>query len=112
MEQRLQEIGQTILKSAQVDGIPVVAIILYGSRGRDDYSFDSNCDIFTLLSDRTTMLQFVLFPSEFRMASYELGSVKMYSCRQKDLRMSERLGSPKWIESCKKRLQGSDEESI
>ncbi len=84
MESKLQNIKRTILASAKAHRIAVLAIILYGSRARGDYSFDSDYDIFTLLGNRTTLLQFVQFSSEFRMASYRLGPIKMYSCREKD----------------------------
>ncbi len=162
MESKLQDIKRTILGSAKSYGITVLAIILYGSRARGDYSFDSDYDIFTLLGNRTTLLQFVQFSSEFRMASYRLGPIKMYSSREKDflsmltenpylgafcyiiategialyennrsfiqltrrvgelppkkrrrcmencLRMSQRLGSPKWIDFWQKKLDQFD----
>ena len=152
MEPVLEKIKKTILAIANKYKIKVLAIVLYGSRARGDYSFGSDYDIFTLMGDKTTLLQFVQFSSEFRMSAYKLGPIKLYACARRDFvkmmnrnpflgpfcfiiasegraiyekdkefqklkdyvrnlpkrrrmsllekckRMSERLGSPKWIE--------------
>jgi predicted nucleotidyltransferase len=158
MEPTLERIKKTILTIARKYKINVLAIVLYGSRARGDYSFGSDYDVFTLLGDKTTLLQFVQFASEFRMSAYKLGPVKLYACARKDFikmmdknpflgafcfiiasegraihernkefwklkqyvsdlpkgkkisllkkckSMSERLGSPKWVEYWERRL--------
>lgn len=158
MEPVLQRIKKTVLRIARKYQIKVLAIVLYGSRARGDYSFGSDYDIFVLMGDKTTLLQFVQFSSEFRMSAYKLGPVKLYACARRDfikmmnrnpflgafcfiiamegiaiheksnefqklkdyvnslpkrrrksllnrcIRMSKRLGSPKWVEYWKSRL--------
>jgi predicted nucleotidyltransferase len=91
MEPVLEKIKSTILAVARRYRIQVLAIVLYGSRARGDYSFGSDYDIFALLGDTTTLLQFVQFSSEFRMSAYKLGPVKLYACARKDfVKMMER----------------------
>jgi len=80
----LEKIKSTILTIARKHRIQVLAIVLYGSRARGDYSFGSDYDIFVLIGNKTTVLQFVQFSSEFRMSSYRLGPVKLYACPKKD----------------------------
>jgi len=158
MESTLERIKKTILAVGNKYRIKVLAIVLYGSRARGDYSFGSDYDIFALMGDKTTLLQFVQFSSEFRMSAYKLGPIKLYACAKRDFvkmmnrnpflgafcfiiategkaiyekgkefqklkdyvgnlpkgrrmsllnkckRMSERLGSPKWIEYWKTKL--------
>ena len=84
MEPVLEKIKSTILTIARKHRIQVLAIVLYGSRARGDYSFGSDYDIFALIGNKTTLLQFVQFSSEFRMSSYRLGPVKLYACPKKD----------------------------
>jgi len=84
MEPVIGKIKSTILTAAKKYRINVLAIVLYGSRARGDYSFGSDYDIFALIGDNTTLLQFVQFSSEFRMSAYKLGAVKLYTCAKKD----------------------------
>ena len=84
MEPTIEKAKSTILAIACKHRIKILAIVLYGSRARGDYSFGSDYDIFALMGDKTTLLQFVQFSSEFRMASYKLGPIKLYACAKRD----------------------------
>jgi len=84
MEPVLERTKNTILAIARRYRIKVLAIVLYGSRARGDYSYGSDYDLFALIGDKTTLLQFVQFSSEFRMASYKLGPIKLYAATKKD----------------------------
>jgi len=66
--------------------IDVLSVVLYGSRGRGDQSLDSDYDIFVMLSDRTTMFQYVQFSAEVRMMVRKLSKVKIFSCRETDFK--------------------------
>jgi predicted nucleotidyltransferase len=77
---------QAVLKTAGRYSVGVLSIVLYGSRGRGDQSLDSDYDIFVMLSDRTTMFQYVQFSAEVRMAVRKLPKVKIFSCRMRDFR--------------------------
>lgn len=84
MEPVLERTKNAILTIARKHRIKVLAIVLYGSRARGDYSYGSDYDLFALIGDNTTLLQFVQFSSEFRMASYKLGPIKLYAAARKD----------------------------
>lgn len=84
MEPIIEKTKSTILVIARRHRIKILALVLYGSRARGDYSFGSDYDFFALMGDKTTLLQFVQFSSEFRMASYRLGPVKLYACARRD----------------------------
>ncbi len=77
MEPVLERTKNTILTVARKHRIKVLAIVLYGSRARGDYSYGSDYDLFALIGDKTTLLQFVQFSSEFRMASYKLENLQL-----------------------------------
>jgi predicted nucleotidyltransferase len=61
-------------------GVGVEAIILYGSRARGDYSFDSDLDVLVLLDDRTDLEAFVQFSAEARMMAHKIGPLKLFIC--------------------------------
>lgn len=84
MDTVLEKTKRAILATARKHHIKMLAIVLYGSRARGDYSFGSDYDFFALIGDKTTLLQFIQFSSEFRMSSYRLGPVKLYACTKKD----------------------------
>jgi len=75
-----------VFKTAGRYKIDVLSVVLYGSRGRGDQSLDSDYDIFVMLSDRTTMFQYVQFSAEVRMIVRKLPNVKLFSCREKDFK--------------------------
>jgi len=75
----LDRIKKTVLKLARKYRIEVLGVVLYGSRARGDYSLHSDYDIFVLLGNKTTLLQFVQFSSELKMARPKLGNVKVYA---------------------------------
>ena len=77
---------QAVLKTAVRYKIDVLSVVLYGSRGRGDQSLDSDYDIFVMLSDRTTMFQYVQFSAEVRMMVRKLPKVKIFSCRERDFK--------------------------
>ena len=77
---------QAVLGIAGRYNIDVLSVVLYGSRGRGDQSLDSDYDIFVMLSNRTTMFQYVQFSAEVRMAVRKLPKVKIFSCRETDFK--------------------------
>jgi len=77
---------QTVLKTAGRYNIDVLSVVLYGSRARGDQSLDSDYDIFVMLSDRTTMFQYVQFSAEVRIMARKLSKVKIFQCRERDFK--------------------------
>jgi len=77
---------QEVFKTAGRYKIDVLSVVLYGSRGRGDQSLDSDYDIFVVLSDRTTMFQYVQFSAEVRIVVRKLPKVKIFSCRERDFK--------------------------
>jgi len=75
-----------VLKTAGRYNIDVLSVVVYGSRGRGDQLLDSDYDIFVMLSDRTTMFQYVQFSAEVRMMVRKLPKVKIFSCRERDFK--------------------------
>ena len=75
----LKKTEQVVLDLAEKYGLKILSIILYGSRARGDYSFDSDYDLFILFDNDTSLLQFTQFISELRIALYRLGKIKIYS---------------------------------
>jgi len=73
-----------VLETAGRYNIDVLSVVLYGSRGRRDQSLDSDYDIFVMLSNRTTMFQYVQFSAEVRIMVRRLPKVKLFSCRERD----------------------------
>jgi len=75
----LKKAEQVVLNIAEKYGLKILSIILYGSKARGDYSFDSDYDFFVLFDNNTSLLQYTQFVSELRLALCRLGSVKLYS---------------------------------
>lgn len=75
----LKKTEQAVLGLAEKYGLRILSIILYGSRARGDYSFDSDYDLFILFDNDTSLLHFTQFISELRIALYRFGNIKIYS---------------------------------
>jgi len=86
MDKVMEKARKLILELAEKYEIQILSIVLYGSRARGDYSFNSDYDIFILLGNNTTLLQFVQFVSELRMISHSLGELKIYACAEDDFK--------------------------
>lgn len=69
-----------VLSVGRKYGVGVEAIVLYGSRARGDYSFDSDLDVLVLLDDRTDLEGFVQFSAETRVLSHRIGPLKLFIC--------------------------------
>jgi len=80
----VMECLHAVLRTAQNYKIDVLSVVLYGSRGREGQSLDSDYDIFVMLNNRTSMFQYVQFSAEVRMKVRKLLKVKIFSCREKD----------------------------
>lgn len=69
----------TILRVAKKYEVEILSVVVYGSRAKGDFSFTSDYDCFTLLGDKTTLLQYTQINSELRMLTYQIGNIKIYS---------------------------------
>lgn len=75
----LDETKRVVLDLAEKYGLKVLSVVLYGSRARGDYSFDSDYDFFVFFGNDASLLQYTQFISELRMMLYRVGNVKIYS---------------------------------
>lgn len=78
-EPTLKNAVQIVLNVAEKYGLKILSIILYGSKARGDYSFDSDYDFFILFDNDTSLLQYTQFVSELRLALSRLEKVNLYS---------------------------------
>ena len=75
----LRKVEKAILDAAANYKLRVLSIVLYGSRARGDYSFDSDYDIFVLFGDDTTLLEYTQLVSELRLRLHSVKKIKLYS---------------------------------
>jgi len=75
----LKKAQKTMLSVAEKYGLKILSIVLYGSRARGDYSFDSDYDFFVLFDDETSLLKYTQFVSELRLVLHRIEKVKLYS---------------------------------
>ena len=78
-DRALKEVEKAILDIAERYGLKILSIVLYGSRARGDYSFDSDYDFFVLFADDTSLLEYTQFVSELRLRLHRVKKVKLYS---------------------------------
>ncbi len=76
----LESLKDFVLAIGRKYGAGIEAIIIYGSRARGDYSFDSDLDVLVLLDDRTDLGTFVQFSAEARMMAHRIGPLKLFIC--------------------------------
>ncbi len=78
-DRALKKVEQAILDVAKSYRLKILSIVLYGSRARGDYSFDSDYDLFVLFSDETSLLEYTQFVSELRLRLHRVKKAKLYS---------------------------------
>ena len=78
-DQALKKVQKAILEAAEGYELKVLSIVLYGSRARGDYSFDSDYDIFVLFGDDTSLLEYTQLVSELRLRLHSVKKIKLYS---------------------------------
>ncbi|MEM3462407.1 MAG: nucleotidyltransferase domain-containing protein [Candidatus Bathyarchaeia archaeon] len=76
----LESLKEFALAIGKKYGAGIEAIIIYGSRARGDYSFDSDLDALILLDDGTDLETFVQFSAEARMMAHRIGPLKLFIC--------------------------------
>jgi len=75
----VQKTKTVVLDIAKKYRVDVLSLILYGSRAKKNYSFDSDYDFFIILGNKTSLLQYTQFIAELRLKLGYTSSIKFYS---------------------------------